>query len=105
MKFLGCQVSLLMLFQCTLPLEFFSTFRAFKGSCIGMSCPVLLEVFPCFEFFVASLAFEVFFVTVSYEMMSQIHLSFKQLATFWTFKVFNLAVSDRVAFETMIIFE
>jgi hypothetical protein len=32
-------------------------------------------------------------------------LSSKQLATFWTLKVFGLAVSDRVPFELFIGFE
>jgi hypothetical protein len=92
-------------FQITLRLERFSTVQTFKRFSIGMSCPVLFEVVPCFEFHVADLAFEVPFVTVSSEMLSQIHLSFKQLATFWTFKVFNLAVTDRVLFQFIIGFE
>jgi hypothetical protein len=38
-------------------------------------------------------------------MSSQLYLSSEQLGTFWTFKVFDLAVSDRVLFETFIGFE
>jgi hypothetical protein len=70
-----------------------------------MSCPVPFEVVPCFELLFASFTFEVPFVTVSSKMLLQLMLSLKQLATFWTFKLFSLAVSDRVQFQTMIGFE